>query len=144
MLRMKIKISDLVNKVINREEMPKEVLFNGNIYKWCNDIGDYRKDGWGSCLMIRDIFDNFDRYGSFYNMLFEDVEIIEEPKKIEQLDVALLGQCDNWLRCPTNKVTKQDVELNPYIIDNIRENTLYFQRKINELIDAVNELKRDK
>ena len=141
---MKIKISDLVNKVINREEMPKEVLFDGNIYKWCNDIGDYRKDGWGSCLMIRDIFDNFDRYGSFYNMLFEDLEIIEEPKKIEKLDVALLGQCDNWLRCPTNKVTKQDVELNPYIIDNIRENTLYFQRKINELIYAVNELKRDK
>ena len=80
---MKIKISDLVNKVINREEMPKEVLFNGNIYKWCNDIGDYRKDGWGSCLMIRDIFNKFDRYGSFYNMLFEDAEIIEEPKKIE-------------------------------------------------------------
>ena len=80
---MKIKISDLVNKVINREEMPKEVLFKGNIYKWCNDIGDYRKDGWGSCLMIRDIFNKFDRYGSFYNMLFEDAEIIEEPKKIE-------------------------------------------------------------
>ena len=138
---MKIKISYLVNKVINREEMPKEVLFDGNIYKWCNNIGDYRKDGWGSCLMIRDIFDNFDRYGSFYNMLFEDVEIIEEPKKIEKLDVALLGQCDNWLRCPTNKVTKQDVELNPYIIDNIRENTLYFQRKINELIDEINNLK---
>ena len=80
---MKIKISDLVNKVINREEMPKKVLFDGNIYKWCNDIGDYRKNGWGTCLMIRDIFNNFDRYGSFYNMLFEDVEIIEEPKKIE-------------------------------------------------------------
>ena len=77
---MKIKISDLVNKVINREEMPKEVLFDGNIYKWCNDIGDYRKDGWGSCLMIRDIFNNFNRYGSLYNMLFEDVEIIEEDK----------------------------------------------------------------
>ena len=138
---MKIKISDLVNKVINREEMPKEVLFNGNIYKWCDNIGDYRKDGWGSCLMIKDIFDNFDRYGSLYNMLFEDVEIIEGPKKIEKLDVALLRQCDNWLRCPTNKVTKQDVELNPYIIDNIRKNTLYFQRKINELIDEINNLK---
>ena len=68
---------------------------------------------------------------------------IEEPKKIEKLDVALLGQCDNWLRCPTNKVTKQDVELNPYIIDNIRENTLYFQRKINELIDEINNLKEN-
>ena len=40
-------------------------------------------------------------------------EIIEEDKKIEKLDVALLSQCDNWLRCPTNDVTKQDIELNP-------------------------------
>ena len=79
-----------------------------------------------------------------FNILNDYAEIIEEPKKIEKLDVALLGQCDNWLRCPTNKVTKQDVELNPYIIDNIRENTLYFQRKINELIDEINKLKEKK
>ena len=81
-----------------------------------------------------------DRYRTFMN-LDNEVEIIEEPKKIEKLDVALLEQCDNWLRCHTNKVTKQDAELNPYIIDNIRENTLYFQRKINELIDEINNLK---
>ena len=121
---MKIKISDLVNKVINREEMPKEVLFKGNIYKWCRDIGDYRKDGYGSCLMIRDIFNNFDRYGSLYNMLFEDVEIIEETKKIEKLNLnykdiiygtdfkeQILSYCDN------------------------------LQYKINELIDEINNLK---
>ncbi len=115
---MKIKISDLVNKVINREEMPKEVLFNGNIYKWCNNIGDYRKDGWGSCLMIRDIFDNFDRYGSFYNMLFEDVEIIEEPKKIKK--------CNNY---------DDFLEINEYIE--------YLKNKINELIDEINNLKEN-
>ena len=124
---MKIKISDLVNKVINREEMPKKVLFDGNIYKWCNDIGDYRKDGWGSCLMIRDIFDNFDRYGSFYNMLFEDVEIIEEPKKIEKI-----------ARCDYIKMTHYGDLYKP------TENEEILRIKINELIDAVNELKRDK
>lgn len=112
---MKIKISDLVNKVINREEMPKEVLFDGNIYKWCNDIGDYRKDGWGSCLMIRDIFNKFDRYGSLYNMLFEDVEIIEEPKKIEKLKAKY-----------TSQVGK-----------------LELANKINEIIDEINNLKRE-
>ena len=119
---MKIKISDLVNKVINREEMPKEVLFDGNIYKWCNDIGDYRKDGWGSCLMIRDIFNNFDRYGSLYNMLFEDVEIIEEQKKIEKLNdkLGLFGDGN------TQKIIN---ELN------------YTRTIINELIDEINNLK---
>ena len=114
---MKIKISDLVNKVINREEMPKEVLFNGNIYKWCDNIGDYRKNGWGTCLMIRDIFNNFDRYGSFYNMLFEDVEIIEEQKKLEKIEITLKDY-----DLPSNNEFK--------IID-----------KINELIDEINNLK---
>ena len=57
-----------------------------------------------------------------------------EFEDIEEVDVALLGQCDNWLRCPTNEVTKQDIELNPYIINNIRENTLEFQHRINDLI----------
>lgn len=115
---MKIKISDLVNKVINREEMPKEVLFDGNIYKWCNNIGDYRKDGWGSCLMIRDIFDNFDRYGSFYNMLFEDVEIIEEPKKIEHCLKSDRFLCD-----------EAEIE--------------HLRFKIDELIDEINNLKEN-
>lgn len=123
---MKIKISDLVNKVINREEMPKEVLFNGNIYKWCNNIGDYRKDGWGSCLMIRDIFDNFDRYGSFYNMLFEDVEIIEEPKKLEKI-----------ARCDDIKMTHNGELYKP------NENEEILRIKINELIDEINNLKEN-
>ena len=120
---MKIKISDLVNKVINREEMPKEVLFNGNIYKWCNDIGDYRKDGWGSCLMIRDIFNKFDRYGSFYNMLFEDVEIIEEPNKIEKITVR-----EKTLGFPNGEWTARNMDK-------------AFAIKINELIDEINTLK---
>lgn len=119
---MKIKISDLVNKVINREEMPKEILFDGNIYKWCNDIGDYRKDGWGHCLMIRDIFDNFDKYGSFYNMLFEDVEIIEEQKKIEKLELCM----------------EYDYE---EVNDNLEKDMKTLVFKINQLIDEINNLK---
>ena len=124
---MKIKISDLVNKVINREEMPKKVLFDGNIYKWCNDIGDYRKNGWGTCLMIRDIFNNFDRYGSFYNMLFEDVEIIEEPKKIEKID----------------EILRIDDLIPPYGENEYKvwKNIIIQQNKINELIDEINNLK---
>lgn len=124
---MKIKISDLVNKVINREEMPKEILFDGNIYKWCNDIGDYRKDGWGSCLMIKNVFNNFDRYGSFYNMLFEDVEVIEEPKKIKKID----------------EILRINDLIPPYGENEYKawKNIIIQQNKINELIDEINNLK---
>ena len=127
---MKIKISDLVNKVINREEMPKKVLFDGNIYKWCNDIGDYRKNGWGTCLMIRDIFNNFDRYGSFYNMLFEDVEIIEEPKKIEKIEMYEDEDGRYFLNNRDKKIYIRYDEID-FMVD-----------KFNELIDEINNLKK--
>jgi hypothetical protein len=134
---MKIKVIDLLNKIANDEEVPKKIKIKNVIYEYrgymyCTEKANYQ-----------DIEDYL--FGKWnFNILNDYAEIIEEPKKIEKLDVALLGQCDNWLRCPTNKVTKQDVELNPYIIDNIRENTLYFQRKINELIDEINKLKEKK
>ena len=130
MLRMKIKISDLVNKVINREEMPKEVLFEGNIYKWCNDIGDYRKDGWGSCLMIRDIFNKFDRYGSLYNMLFEDVEIIEKPKKTEKISWSEKESLAGELTANE----KQNI---------LARRTEKLKSSLNELIDEINNLKEE-
>ena len=123
---MKIKISDLVNKVINREEMPKGVLFDGNIYKWCGDIGDYRKDGYGSCLMIRDVFGNFERYGSFYNMLFENVEIIEEPKKIEKWGEGALEEMENCT---------------DYTLEDLQKYIRILAETQNELIDEINNLK---
>ena len=134
---MKITMYELYGKIYD-ENPPKHIKVYGEDWYW----NDY--DGYVTKESLKTTPDAqiylMDRYRTFMN-LDGEVEIIEEPKKIEKLDVALLGQCDNWLRCPTNKVTKQDVELNPYIIDNIRENTLYFQRKINELIDEINNLK---
>ena len=130
---MKIKVIDLLIKYANERVTKNKVRYN-------KATGDWNEDDF--------LYDVYIEFGNRNNegiieFLNDKVEIIEEPKKIEKLDVALLGQCDNWLRCPTNKVTKQDAELNPYIIDNIRENTLYFQRKINELIDEINNLKEN-
>ena len=62
----------------------------------------------------------------------------EDKPIIEKLDVALLSQSDNWLWCPSKDEFSKDIELNSYIIQNIRENTLYFQRKINEIIEFLN------
>ena len=166
---MKITIYDLLG-LVKDGKAPKEIKYKNFVYGWVQKYKTYtRYDITGkdlyittnnlndeveiieeepkpitkesiealgyACGEIRKCFENG------WNKSLENKPLIEEPKKIEKLDVALLGQCDNWLRCPKNKVTKQDVELNPYIIDNIRENTLYFQRKINELIDEINNLK---
>lgn len=128
----KIRIIDLLNKIANGEELPKKIhikefqsdfIFNG--YTYLSDEKEQKNIYW--CLHSR--------------ALNYEVEIIEEDKKIEKLDVALLGQCDNWLQ---NRVvnTRLDIELNPYIIENIRENTSHFQRGINELRDELNKLKK--
>ena len=66
---------------------------------------------------------------------FESKKLEEENKIPEKLDVELLGQCDNWLRYGTTEEIIKDNELNPCIIEYIRNNTLAFQHKINEIID---------
>ena len=141
---MKIDIYTLLG-LVKDGKAPKKIKYDGDVYV-------LESDGIFEFFAYKTIdYDKFNTNGkrigkalfldNCYMHLYSEVEIIEEDKKIEKLDVALLSQCDNWLRCPTNNVTKQDIELNPYIIENIRENTLYFQRKINELIDEVNKLK---
>ena len=80
--------------------------------------------------MIRDIFNKFDRYGSFYNMLFEDVEIIEEDKKIEKLDIKQEKNINNNWKWKCNGY-------------NISTPQKIMADKLNELIDEINNLKEN-
>ena len=126
-----IKIIDLLNKIANGEEVPKRIIYNNVEYTYEYDVQDYWKEE-HNYLFEKLFCENGTKIA-----LEIEVEILDEEDEfedIEEMDVALLGQCDNWLRCPTNEVTKQDIELNPYIINNIRENTLEFQHRINDLI----------
>ena len=126
MLKMKITMYELLG-LVKDGKAPKKIKFRNEIYEYENHIKDGFIDYAGIEKEDDEAFYLSSYIGNNYisDIFTDEVEILdEEPKKIEKLDVALLGQCDNWLRCPTNKVTKQDVELNPYIIDNIRENTL--------------------
>lgn len=131
---MKVTIYELLG-LIKDGKAPEKIKYQDYCWEWTGDDYETRKFGVQKFLITGQ------EYTWVTDFLKDEIEIIEEDKKIEKLDVELLGQCDNWLRCPTNKVTKQDIELNPYIIDTIRENTLEFQHKINEIIEIVNELK---
>ena len=108
---MKIKIIDLLNKIANGEDVPEEIIYNGKTYKYVEG----RKDNWKyqriengkSVGLLED---------NIYFSLNDEVEMIEELKKIEKLKAKY-----------TSEVGK-----------------LELANKINELIDAVNELKRNK
>ena len=89
---MVITIYELMG-LIKDDKAPKKVFYNGSEYKFCKDIGDYRKLGWEHCLIIKDVFE-FDNnfHNSLYNMLNDIVEILSEEndewKNIEEINVT--------------------------------------------------------
>ena len=99
-----IKIIDLLNKIANGKEVPQKIRI-GALYMYWDGSVYWDEDGETQfCEVI----------GSDEYRLNREVEIIEEEKKIEKIDMS----------SPISVV--------------------HCAMKINELIDAYNELKRDK
>ena len=116
----KIKIIDLFNKIANGEEVPKRIKFNDVDYMFNATFDDY-ESLYGASWLLKEHNDNLK---SFLN---DEVEIIEEEKEIEKLKI---------------EYDDGDIGINGiYLTSNHSE---IFANKINELIDVVNELKRDK
>ena len=125
---MKIKIIDLLNKIANNEEVPKKIKYKDNVYylgKNIVDLHTYQTKGSNTTRKLSLIIDNE------YLNLNDYVEIIEEPKKIEKIksngDEFYSDYIDTWI-----SKNKTDAYCE------------FLMNKINELIDVVNELKRDK
>ena len=125
---MKIKIIDLLNKIANDEEVPKKIKYKDNVYylgKNIVDLHTYQTEGSNTTRKLSLIIDNE------YLNLNDYVEIIEEPKKIEKIksngDEFYSDYIGTWI-----SKNKTDAYCE------------FLMNKINELIDVVNELKRDK
>lgn len=128
-MNKEIKMIELIDMYVEDVVQPKKVKFDGNVYIYNGNS------------VLQQIINEYK--GKIVFLLNEQVEILEEDKDIELLDVALLSQSDNWLWCPSKDDFAKDIELNSYIISNIRENTLNFQRKLNEVIKEVNKLRKE-
>jgi hypothetical protein len=116
MLRMKIKMIDLLVTIANGEKVPKKIKFMNSIWEYCKDgtIQDYINN-YDKCLME---FIAINKDG-----LNDEVEIIEESKMIEKLELE------------SGKIDDKEF-LAKYITHN--------RYKINELIDEINNLKENK
>ena len=112
---MKIKIIDLFNKIANNEKVPNHIISNNVVFHYDDNVQDYEND---FEYLFRDSFSNFGRSDEFLNIEVEEVEIIEEEKEIE-------------------KITLQFSETQ-------KEKNRLFKDKINELVDEINKLKREK
>lgn len=125
--------------LIKDDKVPKKIKYKNMMWKYLIEDSDYTKPDEDYWLFQDYIPNNL----TLADCLDDNIEIIEEDKDIELLDVALLSQSDNWLWCPSKDDFEKGIELNEYIISNIRENTLNFQRKLNEVIKEVNKLRKE-
>ena len=108
----KIKVIDLLNMISKGEELPKTIRWYDEFYNDYDEISnDYKVFVYEK--LKNNVWD-----------LNDEVEIIEEPKKIEKI-----------ARCDSIKMTHYGELYKP------TENEEILRIKINELIDKINNLK---
>lgn len=108
-----MKIIDLLNKIANGEEVPKKIKWKGQIYEYSRSNRFYYQNSWS---MYRDFYTEG-------NCLNDEVEILEEPKKIKKWNYFALEDI--------RECTEED--LKGYI--------RVLAETQNEIIDEINKLK---
>ena len=108
---MKIKVIDLLNIVADDKELPEKFMYKGHLYYKQKTNGicyrcDELNEIFEECLVLEDLNDT--------------IEIIEEPKKIEKIEMCTGGIMG---------------------FDGVENITTELKNKINELIDEINNLK---
>lgn len=110
-----MKIIDLLNRIANGEEVPKKIIYKGDCWnlkqKYANRL-PYYSNGYDKDNLFTGEEDEY-----FSESLNDEVEIIEEDKKIEKLKYIETEHDNGFVGYPTNAV---------------------LTRKINEIIDHIN------
>ena len=125
-----MKVIDLLNKIANGEEVPKKIK-----------IGAYTFKFYSNQYSIKDIYNCIERYDTYLSSfnLNREVEIIEEDKEIEEIK-QMYEDRDMYDFTFWESEFQTCTDLEKKIIDNIG----LLRRKQEELIKAVNELKKGK
>ena len=98
---MKIKIIDLLNKWVNGEEMPQKIMFDSCLYTYNEREKTYYNEE------KETLWQNYN-----FRILPDEVEIIEEPKKIEKIDFGTLNTQKEKNRVMKDTINKLIDEIN--------------------------------
>lgn len=112
----------LIANISNALEVPSKIKYNNEIFKYNNDYQDYESVEAQDKFLFEYLFSNF-RMKTF---MYTKVEIIEEDKMIEKITVR-----EKTLGFPNGEWTARNMDK-------------AFAIKINELIDEINNLKKEK
>lgn len=120
-----MKIIDILVKIANNEEVPKKIKYQDKIWEYKEYNSDYKNE---DINLFEDLFKKFNtKY--FINA---EVEIIEEPKKIEKIKIS------------TDKCGRRYIAGVKNKIFSYANADLIFADKINELIDEIYKMKEGK
>lgn len=126
-----MKIIDLLNKIANREEVPKKIKYRKCIFEYEEKYKDYfTKNG-----IIPTTFDTNGIFRNIFldynNFLNDEVEIIEEKKLPEKLPIGLKQTKDGIF----NTIVKDHIQYE------LNEKEEIICKKIHEIIDYLDYLK---
>ena len=80
---MKIEIMDLLHKIYNLDDMPRKIIFDNCVWRYCSEFQDYQSE---RGYLFGDYVSHINEIVKFLNA---EVEIIEEDKPIiEKLDTT--------------------------------------------------------
>ena len=119
-MRIDMKIIDLLNKIANGEEVPRTIRWYDKFYNNYDEISNNYK-----VFVYKKLANNV--WG-----LNDEVEIIEEQKKIEKIEMYQDEEGHYFLNKQDRKVYVNCDEID-FMVD-----------KFNELIDEINNLKEKK
>lgn len=110
-----MKVIELLNKIANGEEVPKKIKYLIYEYTYNDNDEEYQRNQNGEIIGLGE-----DRRLDI--VLCDEVEIIEEDKKIEKIKKVV---CDSDL-----------IDRNHFVIEYLAE----LKYKINEIIDKINSM----
>lgn len=123
---MKIRIIDLLNKIYNNDNIPKKIIYDNCKWEYLSEYSDYKNEY--KSYLFGYYIANYDDIHSFLN---QEIEIIEEDKKIEKLNIENDSPTHFYItneygtKCGLTKHSKMIAD------------------KLNEIIDVVNKLVED-
>ena len=116
-----MKIIDLLNKIANKEQVPEKIKYENKIWEYDAYSNDYKgEDIW--------LFEELFEYKRTIEFINDDVEIIEEPKKIKKIEIYedSNGHYFYDKHCKKIYITCDEID---FMVD-----------KFNELIDEIQDL----
>ena len=133
-MRIDMKIIDLLNKIANGEEVPKKILLNENVFEYQGDDYLYKDEDKKEHWLFSAGYT--DRYMWLENFLKAEVEIFEDPKKIEKLETYKEKKGEDYFANILKLSPNSEFEIDEALSTTID--------KLNELIDEINNSKEKK